>query len=208
VDIRRAQYSDGGLARCLYVDLMVSLAGPEAQRHAGHLTNYGHEHDIEKAIDCATALARIEAGLPPEFGPDGQEELNLGDPLHTASSAKIIDRAQTEVVALLKDNWLAVERVATELRRRDYLVQAELDHVIANGRRKLNKQERHLIDLLRQQAMDPIPDCAISIEYRDGAWEIFIRGMAGGARGMGRTFEAAWDDYCKAETFDLSFPPA
>jgi len=72
---------------------------------------------------------------------------------------------------------------------------------------KLNKQERELIELLRENAQDPIPDWAITIEYRHGAWDVFVRGMIGGSRAVGTTFEAAWKTCRKAEAEVLPFPP-
>ena len=72
---------------------------------------------------------------------------------------------------------------------------------------KLSKQERGLIELLREAVQYQLPDCAIVIEYRGGAWDIFIRGMIGGSRGMGPTFESAWDACRKAESEDLLFSP-
>jgi hypothetical protein len=45
----------------------------------------------------------------------------------------IIDRAQAEAVALLKDNWQAVVRVVGVLRDCDQLTSEELDRIIAYG---------------------------------------------------------------------------
>jgi hypothetical protein len=72
---------------------------------------------------------------------------------------------------------------------------------------KLSKQECGLIVSLRESRRPQLPDWAMTIEYRDGAWDIFIRGMIGGKRGTGPTFEAAWDAFDKAELEDLPFPP-
>ena len=72
---------------------------------------------------------------------------------------------------------------------------------------KLSRQECGLIQAVRGVHQCQLPDWAISIEFRDGAWDIFIRGMIGGRRGMGPTFEAAWDAFCEAKTEDLAFPP-
>jgi hypothetical protein len=74
---------------------------------------------------------------------------------------------------------------------------------------KLSKQERELIELLRDNAQDPIPpDWAVSIAYRDGVWEIFVRGMIGGTRGIGRTFLEAWNAYREADAEYFSRPPS
>jgi hypothetical protein len=107
---------------------MVSLAGPIAQRLAG-FPDKGDDDDAKNVGNCAGMLARIEAGLPMNPGPDEPRKLNPGDPLHTAAF-RIIERAQ-----VLRDNWLAVVRVAGALAKRDRLTQAELDHVIANVQR-------------------------------------------------------------------------
>jgi hypothetical protein len=124
------------LTRGLYADLMVALAGPAAQKLAGYPDSIRDEHDADSinVIGCAVRLARIEAGLPLQAGPD-ESELNDGAPLHAAGCA-IVDRAWPETVALLQDNWSAVARVAGALQIRDHLTQAELDHIIANGQRK------------------------------------------------------------------------
>jgi len=72
---------------------------------------------------------------------------------------------------------------------------------------KLSKQECGLITALRESSRCQLPDWAMTVEFRDGAWDIFIRGMILGARGTGPTFEAAWDAFCKAKPEDLPFPP-
>ena len=124
------------LARGLYADLMVAVAGVLAQELAGYparddFTPEGEfGRDIDNAIDHAWRLARIEAGLPIEFGPDEPEELHPGDPLHTAGVA-IIKRAAAETKVLLRDNWLAVVRVAGAFVKHDRLTQTELDHATA-----------------------------------------------------------------------------
>jgi hypothetical protein len=73
---------------------------------------------------------------------------------------------------------------------------------------KLSKQEFGLIIALRESVRCQLPDWAMTIEFRDGAWDVFIRGMIGGKRGVGPTFEAAWDAFCTTELEDLSFPPS
>jgi hypothetical protein len=123
-----AQQASGdraALARGLYTDLMVTLAGMEAQKLAGYPKgDFRAEGDLgqgtaddDNMINYAWNLARIEAGLPIEPGPDEPEELHPGDPLHTAGVA-IIERAAAETKVMLEQNWLAVVRVAGVLARR------------------------------------------------------------------------------------------
>jgi hypothetical protein len=113
---------------------MVTLAGSAAQWVAGYPKDVGLDSDLVNAGNCAGMLARLEAGLPLMPGPDEPQELSPGDPMHTASLA-IVNRALAETVAMLRDNWLAVERVAGALRKRDRHTEAEVDHVIAHGQR-------------------------------------------------------------------------
>jgi len=72
---------------------------------------------------------------------------------------------------------------------------------------KLNKQERELIELLRRNEQDPMPDWAVVIECRNGAWDVYVRGMIGGARGVGTSFTTAWRAYRRAPPEDMAFPP-
>jgi hypothetical protein len=137
------------LARGVYTDLMVAVAGQAAQKLAGYPEgdfrsegDFGEgTADIDNAINHAWNLARIEAGLPIEPDPDEPNELHPGDPLHTAAIA-IIERAEAETTAFLKDNWQAVIRVAGVLRDCNELTQAELDDVIAHGRRGRERKEK------------------------------------------------------------------
>jgi hypothetical protein len=55
---------------------------------------------------------------------------------------------------------------------------------------KLSKQELEVIRSLRGM---PPHDTAITIKRFDGSWDVSTRGIAGGTRGTGTTFEAAWD---------------
>jgi hypothetical protein len=113
---------------------MVAIAGLAAQKLAGYPGENGLDIDTKHMIDSATILARIEADLPPWLRPDEPQELKPGDPLHTAGCA-IIERAWAETTAALRDNWLAVVRVAGALCKRDQLTLIELDHIIAYGQR-------------------------------------------------------------------------
>lgn len=132
------------LVRGLYADLMVVLAGLAAQKLAGYPGDTdGLDGDTERMIDLASALARIEAGLPMRPDPDEPQELKPGDPLHTAGIA-LIERAWAETTTMLQDNWLAVERAAGAQRKRDQLTQADLDHVIAQGQRGFLKARSFL----------------------------------------------------------------
>jgi hypothetical protein len=63
----------------------------------------------------------------------------------------------------------------------------------------LSKQERALIETLRVNAREAVPDWAINIEHHYGVWDVYLRGMIGGARGTGPTFEAAWDAVVQAD---------
>jgi hypothetical protein len=135
----QADADRAALARDLYTDLIVVLAGPVAQELAGYPTNDDDfTGDIKNAICYADHLARIEAGLPMWPGPNESLKFKPGDPLHTAGVV-IVRRAETETFAMLKDNWLAVVRVADALRKCDRLTQAELDHVIAHGLKSLDR---------------------------------------------------------------------
>jgi hypothetical protein len=122
-------------ARGIYSDLMVALAGAATQQLAGCVDNSGDEDDSVYVGSCAGMLARLEAGLLAVPGPDESCDLNPGDPLH-AAALRIVRRALAETETLVRDNWLAVVRVAGVLAKRDRLTQAELDHVIANGQRE------------------------------------------------------------------------
>jgi hypothetical protein len=73
---------------------------------------------------------------------------------------------------------------------------------------KLSRQERILIELLRYSVQEPLPDWALTIAYRDGAWDILVRGMLGGMRAVGPTFEAAVDAWCEAMPEAFPNPPA
>jgi hypothetical protein len=121
------------LARGLYAHLMVALAGVAAQRFAGYPENEDRlaGGDIDNTIVCSYRLARIEAGLPMQPGPDEDTPRAIGR-FRTASDT-IILRAVRETIDLLKKNWSAVERVAGVLAKHDRLSQAELDHVIATA---------------------------------------------------------------------------
>ena len=127
---RQAGDDPPALARGLYADLMVALAGDAAQKLAGLLGHSG-DSDFDNVTNFAGMLARVEAGLPSEPGPSELHELKHGDPLHTAACA-IVERAWAETNTMLRDNWLAVVRVAGVLGKRDRLTQAELDHIIAH----------------------------------------------------------------------------
>jgi hypothetical protein len=143
---KRAGADRAALARGLYTDLLVTLAGQSAQKLAGYPEgdfraegDFGEgTADIDNAILYAWDLARIEAGLPIEPAADEPRELHPGDPLHTAGLA-IIERAEKEIYALLQDSWQAVVRVAGVLGKRDRLTQEELDHIIAHGQRGRQK---------------------------------------------------------------------
>jgi hypothetical protein len=136
---RVAKQSGGdqaALARSLYVDLMMALAGGIAQEIAGYLIkgDGGLTGDMNATISCARQIARIEAGLP--MAPPGPAQpLKPSDPLYTATVA-ILERASAETVAVLRANWWSVERIAGALRKRNQLTQAELDHIIAHGQRE------------------------------------------------------------------------
>jgi hypothetical protein len=128
---REAEQAGGDQAAGLYSGLMVALAGSAARQLAAATWRrkfYGNAHT------SAAQLARLEAGLPAIPGPDEPHELKPGDPLHDAAR-DIFERAWAETVALLHDDWLAVERVTDVLAKRDRLAQAELDDIIANGQR-------------------------------------------------------------------------
>lgn len=116
---------------------MVALAGSAAQRLAGYADSTDGEHspDFDDAGNCAVMLARVEGGLPTMPGLDEPRELKPGDPLYTAARA-IVDRAWTETVTMLRDNWRAVVQVAGAPAKHDRLSQAELDCVIAHGQRE------------------------------------------------------------------------
>jgi len=129
---KQAGGDQAALARGLYADLMVVLAGEAAETLAGYPENPECEGDFDNSINCAWHLARIEAGLPIEPSPDEPQELYPGDPLHTAGLT-IIERAKAETKVMLKDNWQTVMRVAGLLATHDRLSQAELDHVIFHG---------------------------------------------------------------------------
>lgn len=122
------------LARGLYADLMVTLAGSVAQQLAGYPDNYDGD-DLANARNFAGKLVRVVAGLSWMPGLDEPQELNPGDPLH-AAGVFIFERAWAETVTMLQDNWLAVMRVASALANHDQPTPAELDHVIAHGQRK------------------------------------------------------------------------
>lgn len=125
------------LAHAYHTDLVVFLAGMAAEKIAGYSVDANNEVDEGKgdrdyALSYASRLARIEAGLPPL--PDYKARvLDFGDPLY--ERRRIYQRGWEETVALLRDNWQAVERVAGVLAKQDRLTGAELDRVIADGQR-------------------------------------------------------------------------
>jgi hypothetical protein len=123
------------LARGLYIDLMVTLAGPAAQKLAGY-PEIGpwYAADINDGGRYASRLARIEAGLSMLAAPDEPGIIKPGNPLHTAGFA-IIKRAEVETITTLKDNWQAVVRVAGALSYHDRLTLTDLDDVIDRGQR-------------------------------------------------------------------------
>jgi hypothetical protein len=138
-----AEQVDGdqlALERGLYNDLMVALAGEAAQRIAGYSegADEGAADDVVNAGNCAGMLARVEAGLPKMPEADEPRTLEPGDPLYVAACTNI-KRARAEVTAILKDKWLAVERVAGASRKGDQLTQAQLDHVMVYGQRRTSK---------------------------------------------------------------------
>lgn len=133
-----ASNDQAALAPSLYVDVMVQMAGIAAQRLAGYSANDDEfmsdykNGDIDNAFRFADALARLEAGLPLQPGPD--ESPKLPAALRPASVA-IVNRAEAEITRKLKNSWPAVVRVAGLLYRRDRLRQVELDRAIARRRR-------------------------------------------------------------------------
>lgn len=64
---------------------------------------------------------------------------------------------------------------------------------------KLSRQECGLVQSVRGVRQHQLFDWAMTIEYRDGAWDVFIRGPSLSKRGVGSTFESAWDAFCKTE---------
>lgn len=62
----------------------------------------------------------------------------------------------------------------------------------------MTEQEQQLLTVLRENA--DAAEFRLVIERRDGAWDIALSGREtvgakeGSARGVGATFDAAWDD--------------
>ncbi|HEY2532453.1 MAG TPA: hypothetical protein VGJ20_31735 [Xanthobacteraceae bacterium] len=124
------------LVRGLYTDLMVALAGMAAQELAGYRKNDDDcIGDINNAICYAMHLACVEAGLPLQSDSDELQEFTPYDPRHMAGVA-IVERAGAEILAMLQDNWQAIERVAGALRKYDRLTQADLDRAIGHCQRR------------------------------------------------------------------------
>jgi hypothetical protein len=79
---------------------------------------------------------------------------------------------------------------------------------------KLSRPEFALSELLRAtvqfqaRAECPLPVWALVIEYRDGVWEVSVRGLFSDMRGVGSTFEEAWEDFGKAKPEELPRPPS
>jgi hypothetical protein len=97
--------------------------------------NNGSQAKLSNAVAQARpAWMRPRPDEPYTLDSDESYSLNPGDPLRVAADA-ILERAWTEIAALLQDNWQAVVRVAGVLAKRARLTQDELDRVIAHGRR-------------------------------------------------------------------------
>ena len=62
------------------------------------------------------------------------------------------------------------------------------------GALKLSKQETQLIEILREWGGKDAYE--VTIERRDGAWEISLQELktSRGSRGVGATFDVAWDN--------------
>jgi hypothetical protein len=65
------------------------------------------------------------------------------------------------------------------------------------GKMTVTEQERQMIEILREQQTNS-EDFSITIEHRDGAWDITfsatIDGKAKRTRGTGASFGQAWDN--------------
>ena len=133
--------SAGGDRLEKYAELVVGLgANVQPGQEVFILANVAHR-DLARALTRASYKAgasyvhmlysdsHVRKAMI-EFGPDEPEELHPGDPLHTAGVA-IIKRAAAETKVLLRDNWLAVVRVAGAFVKHDRLTQTELDHATA-----------------------------------------------------------------------------
>jgi hypothetical protein len=120
------------LARCLYEELMFSIAGSVAEEKiAGYRVNYV-EVDVAgrtPVVWDAVRVARLEAGLPI----CGHKDCEI--PFDVERIAEVLQRAEEEVFALLQANWPIVERVANALCKRDRLTTAELDALITGSDR-------------------------------------------------------------------------
>jgi hypothetical protein len=144
------------LVRATRDELMVAVAGLIAEvALAGYQTDY-----VEKGIvGRAAHVARLEAGLPicgytrcrqPLVSEeDYQRIFRLGLPICSRRrcqapaecTAYVVDRAENEVLALLNANWSIVKRVANALCKQDKLTSAELDILIAAGKRRRPKRK-------------------------------------------------------------------
>jgi hypothetical protein len=138
------------LARYLYEELMVSVAGTVAEeRIAGYRVGYV-ETDIAGRTTIgwdAIRAARIEAGLPICGHKDCEIPLDAGDAGVDAGRvtgedvAEVIKRAEDEVFAMLQANWPAVQRVVNALCRRDRITSIEFDDLITGKRRRPKRKQ-------------------------------------------------------------------
>ena len=85
----------------------------------------------------AVRVTRIEAGLPICGHKDCEIPLDArcvdAARITEKDVAEVIQRAEDEVLALLKANWAIVKRVANALCRQDRLTTAELDALLGSA---------------------------------------------------------------------------